>query len=259
MDKSKHHYMTFREMADQPGTRAWEKYKWVTVGDKGYWFLAKFEILQLLFSGVPGALGILLRQKFYRILFKKLGRKAVIGRATCFRQPSHISIGSGTVIDDFSRITVVGSERGEVKIGNNVFLGPFSILSSRDALVDIGDQANIGSHCRLGSMHGSLKIGRYALIGAYCYIGAGNHEMTDRLVPMAKQGSNSKGGVTIEDDVWIGANVTVLDGVRIGKGSIIGACSLVTREIPPYSIAYGVPARVKGTRKVHPIPMNREG
>ena len=67
--------------------------------------------------------------------------------------------------------------------------------------------------------------------------------------PMARQGFQSKGGVEIEDDVWLGAHVVVLDGVKIGRGSVIGACSLVTKDVPPYSIAYGVPAKLHGSRK----------
>ena len=57
------------------------------------------------------------------------------------------------------------------------------------------------------------------------------------------QPSLSKGGITIEEDVWLGASVTVLDGVVLGRGTVVGAASLVNHPIPPYSIAYGVPAR----------------
>jgi acetyltransferase-like isoleucine patch superfamily enzyme len=65
---------------------------------------------------------------------------------------------------------------------------------------------------------------------------------------MMDQGIYSTGPVILGEDVWLGAGVIVLDGVRVGKGSIIGAGAVVTKEIPEYSIAVGVPARVVGTR-----------
>jgi acetyltransferase-like isoleucine patch superfamily enzyme len=249
MEKSKSLYLTFQDMVEEPEGSALQKYKRITVGDEGYGFLTRFEVLQFLFSGVQGALGLFLRQKLYRLLFKGMGKRVAIGRAVCFRQPKRISIGTGTVIDDFSRITVAGSDRAAINIGKNVFLGPFSICSCRDSQIHIGENTNIGSHCRIGSMNGTLRIGRYVLVGAYCYIGGGNHAMTNPGEPIAKQGFDSKGGVEIDDNVWLGARVTVLDGVKIGKGAVIGACSLVTKDIPPLSVAYGVPAKVKGIRE----------
>ena len=84
-------------------------------------------------------------------------------------------------------------------------------------------------------------------IGAHVVIIPYNHLFEDPSVQIFKQGSSQQ-GVFIEDDVWIGAHVTVTDGVRIGKGSVIGAGAVVTRDIPPYSVAVGVPARVIKSR-----------
>ncbi|NEQ84957.1 MAG: maltose O-acetyltransferase [Moorea sp. SIO2I5] len=77
-----------------------------------------------------------------------------------------------------------------------------------------------------------------------CYIGGGRY-LSDRLdIPMMEQGVYSKGPVVIGDDVWLGAGAIVLDGVRIGKGCIIGAGAVVTKDLPDYAVAIGVPARV---------------
>ena len=107
---------------------------------------------------------------------------------------------------------------------------------------------SIGSHCRIGLMNAELSLCQYVIIGAYSYIGGGNHSIADLNRPMVLQKFVSKGGVIIEDDVWIGAHVVVLDGVKIGKGSVIGAHSLVLKDIPDYSIAFGVPAKLHGKR-----------
>ena len=249
MSRQKSKLSGFHEFSEDSETSALTRYRNISVGHEGYGYLLKYEILQLLLSNMSGAVGLFLRQQFYRTLFKRVGKKVVIGRGVCLRQPKKISIGSGSIIDDYARVTVIGSSEAAISIGNNVLLGPYSVCSSRDSYVRIYHNTTIGSHCRIASMKGNLCIGRYVLIGAYCYIGGGNHSMENVDNPMARQGFQSKGGVEIEDDVWLGAHVVVLDGVKIGRGSVIGACSLVTKDVPPYSIAYGVPAKLRGSRK----------
>lgn len=93
-----------------------------------------------------------------------------------------------------------------------------------------------------------MRIGEYVQIAAFCYVGGTDHRTARVDIPMALQGLDARGGVTIEDDVWVGSHTLVKDGVTIGRGSIIGAFSLVNRDIPPYSVAYGCPARVRKHR-----------
>jgi len=68
-------------------------------------------------------------------------------------------------------------------------------------------------------------------------------------VPIIRQGYIKKGGVTIGDGVWLGADVKVVDGVTIGEGAVIGAGSVVTKDIQAFAIAVGIPAKVKGSRQ----------
>ena len=76
-----------------------------------------------------------------------------------------------------------------------------------------------------------------------------NHCTTNTEIPMRKQGMTELRPVIIEDDVWIGARVCILPGVTIGHGSVVGACAVVSKSIPPYSVAVGNPARVVKVRK----------
>ncbi|NJM72477.1 MAG: acyltransferase [Scytonema sp. RU_4_4] len=85
------------------------------------------------------------------------------------------------------------------------------------------------------------------MIASHTGIYANNHNFADLTRPMKSQGVTSK-GIVIENDCWLGTGVKVLDGVRIGCGSVIGAGAVVTKDIPPYSIAVGVPARVIAQR-----------
>jgi virginiamycin A acetyltransferase len=136
-------------------------------------------------------------------------------------------IGANTIVDDFVKIKHVGGE------GNII----------------IGDNCYINSGCVLYSGNG-ISIGNNVLIGPNCSITPTNHEFDCRDEIIRLQGhKNSKGGVVIEDDVWIGANVVILDGAMIKKGSVVGANSLVNSELLEYSISYGSPCKTVRYRK----------
>lgn len=109
----------------------------------------------------------------------------------------------------------------------------------------IGNNSNLGINCKV---RGPLEIGEDVMMGPNCIIITSSHAHSDVSIHMIYQGDTAPQKVTIEDDCWIGFNVIILPGVTIGKGSIIGAGAVVTKSIPPYSIAVGVPARVVKSR-----------
>jgi acetyltransferase-like isoleucine patch superfamily enzyme len=98
-----------------------------------------------------------------------------------------------------------------------------------------------------------IRIGSHVMFGPGVTIRGGNHRFdllgryVDTITDMEKRTEDDL-GVLIEDDVWVGGNATILHGVKVGRGSIIGASAVVTRDVPPYSIAVGNPARVIGRR-----------
>jgi acetyltransferase-like isoleucine patch superfamily enzyme len=110
----------------------------------------------------------------------------------------------------------------------------------------IGDNVAFNSDCHIGCIN-QVIIGDNVLIASRVYISDHNHgniDFSDLDVPPYLRPLTSKGGVVIEDNVWIGEGVCVLPGVVIGKNSIIGANSVVSKSIPPNSVAVGIPARV---------------
>lgn len=218
------------------------KYKELFLGKVSFFYFLKYELIMLFFSWVPGALGFAFRKFFYRGLFKKIGRGVVFGRNMTIRHPKKIEIGDRVVFDDNSVIDAKGETNTGLKIGSNVMVGRNTAISCKGGDIEIGDYSNIGPNNTIIS-ESSLKIGSYVFTSGHVYIIAGgNHTFQRRDIPIFHQPCISKGGITMADDVWIGASSTILDGVKIGKGAIIGAATLVHKRIKPYTINLGVPA-----------------
>lgn len=106
--------------------------------------------------------------------------------------------------------------------------------------VTLGDYSGIGINAKI---YGTCHIGRYVMMGTDVTIITRNHRFDRTDIPMMEQGFEEERPVYIGNDVWIGDRALILPGVHIGDGSIIAAGAVVTKDVPPYSIAAGVPAR----------------
>ena len=106
--------------------------------------------------------------------------------------------------------------------------------------VEIGDNSGIGMDSRIGY----VKIGKNLMMAPECIMLTKNHEFKDKNIPMIQQGYSEDRQIIIGDDVWIGQRVIILPGISIGNGAIIGAGSVVTKDVPQYSIVAGNPARI---------------
>ena len=129
--------------------------------------------------------------------------------------------------------------------GNNIKLF-FPVIIEGKRNVSIGNNVGLGSFTHIWG-GGGVTIGNDVLIAAHCCIASVGHDTTAKRM----SATSVYNEVIIEDDVWLGYNVVVLPGVRIGVGSVIGAGSVVTSNIPPYSIAVGNPAKVIKKRIVN--------
>ena len=113
------------------------------------------------------------------------------------------------------------------------------------ATLRVGDNSGLGMNCVLPE--GTI-IGNNVMMGPNCYVHQRNHRFDRTDIPMCMQGYSEKKPLIIEDDVWIGMNVTIMVGRRIAKGTIVAANSVVTKDFPPYSIIGGNPARLIRSR-----------
>ena len=138
---------------------------------------------------------------------------------------------------------------GRLEIGEHALLEPHVwITGPGDARIAIGP----GSFLNVGVMVAALdrvEIGAHCMLANGCVVTDANHRFDDPLRPVPWQGFTSRGPTRLGDNVWCGAHVVVTSGVTIGERCVIGANSVVTSDLPPWSVAAGAPARVLGTAR----------
>lgn len=180
------------------------------------------ELWVALFAWIPTPAGVALRLLAWRWFFAACG-SARFGTALTFSGMKNISLGNG------------------------VRIGRASFLTSGKGRLLIADLVAISPCVNIGADNGEIRIGRETAIGPGTVIRAANHRFARPDIPIIDQG-HTAGSVVIEEDVWIGANCVITPDVRIGRGAIVGAGAVVTRNVAPFSIVAGVPAREIGRR-----------
>jgi len=149
--------------------------------------------------------------------FDRFGTHVAMGARVRFWGPVRVFIGSHSALFD----DVILSGVGEIHIGDRSTIGHNSVLVSRDRI-------QIGSDC---------------MLAAFCYVLDVDHEFADPEKPIPQQGLRIK-PVIVGNDVWVGAGTFILRGVTIGDGAVVAANSVVTEDVPPYTVVAGCPARV---------------
>ena len=179
--------------------------------------------IESIFSSIPGLTGVFVRRNWYNLRFAK-SKNIYIGVGCKFSSPSQIIFTGTASIGERAYFNANG---GKIIIADNV-------------------KFNIGVNLN-ASVGGIIDIGANSLIGPGVMMRTANHIFSDTDCLIRNQGHDSK-DIIIEDNCWLGANVLVMGGIRIGKGSVIGAGSIVTKNIPPMSVAVGVPAKIIKSR-----------
>jgi len=142
---------------------------------------------------------------------------------------------------------IVGAEM--IHVGSNVLLGEHIWLNAKDSQNDgkvtlyIEDGAYIGRFVQINAWH-NVFIGRDVLISDRVYISDADHHCDDINEPISKQGDSFKGGVTLGDGCWVGIGAVILPNVTIGRNAVIAANSLVTENVPDFTVVGGIPAKI---------------
>lgn len=182
------------------------------------------------------------RGQMLRLAGAQAGPRFGIGPAVRIFPPNCIKAGHDVT---FVGSSYISAERaGSVHIGNHTNLQVGLWLNcTGSGFVQIGDYCLIQPYGILGVGAGRLIIGNHVTMGQMVNIHPGNHSFVDPNLRINEQPVTYK-GIVIEDDCWIGAQAVILDGVKIGQGSVVGAGSLVTHDVPAYSVVAGNPARI---------------
>lgn len=180
----------------------------------------------------------------YRIRFATLGRSVKIVPPLLLEGAGRAHVGNGVILEKFVGIAV--SPGGEVRIGDDCEIRCFARLEAHDGYIRLGARCGVNPFTLL-SGYGGLTIGSDVRIGSHCAILSSGHEFESTDMSIREQGIQRRPTV-IEDNVWMGHGCTVIGGVRIGSGAVIGAGAVVTRDVPADSVAAGIPAKVTRTR-----------
>ena len=222
-----------------------QRYQDLVIGSQKFSKLLKYEIIILISSWIPGALGIFLRSKLYPMLLGASGRGVLFGTNIVLRHPKKIFIGNNVIIDDNVMIDAKGTDNNGIKMEDEVFIGRNTILSCKGGDILLHDRVNLGFNCEVYSSS-KVEIGKDTLVAAYSYfVGGGSYKLDDVSIPINQQPDfEGAGGIKLDGNNWIGAHCVILDGVKIGEGSVVAAGAVVNKPVPSFSIAAGVPAKV---------------
>ena len=165
----------------------------------------------------------------------------IINKVRVYRKFGFLLL-NGTFISNVNNISI----GKKFKIGRNSFI--LAQGKAGDAQIVIGNNVGL-NHCVMinADFGGMIRIGDNISIGPYTIIRASNHNFANVNLPIKEQG-HIPGTIVLENDIWLGAHVVILPNVRIGHSSVIGAGSIVTKDIPPFSVAVGNPAEIIRTR-----------
>ena len=228
-----------------------QRYQDLALGTDSLWYLLKFELIMLFASWVPGALGLLLRKILYPRILGSVGRNVVFGQGVAIRHGLKVQLGDNVIVDDGAVLDAKGGANTGITIGDNTIISRNVVLSCKNGDITIGADCTVGISTLVHAMEGSdVVLGDGVLIGAFSYfVGSGPYGTEDLEKPFKQQGMRPQGGIKVADNVWFGSNVQVFDGVSIGSGSIIGASTVVNKDVEKYAVVAGVPMKMIKSRK----------
>ncbi len=202
------------------------------------------QLMQTVVGWVPSIVGIGLRALLYRTIMSIDGL-AAIEDGVRLRFASQIQLGRGVYLDHG---TYIHACRNGVQIGaetlimKNAILHVYNFRDLPHAGIWIGERSLIGESCILRGQ-GGIHIGDDVYLGTLVQVLAVNHVFADTTRPVSTQGITAQ-GISIANGSWIGSGAIILDGVHIGQNAVVGAGSVVTKDVPDYSVVVGNPARV---------------
>lgn len=208
------------------------------------WHYVLEQAIYALFGGVPTVLGVAIRAVVYRLIVNMDGM-AGIEKNVRLRFADRIRLGKGVYLDEGSYLhaTANGIVLGDDTIVmHGAVLHVYNFRDMPHSGIRIGNNSLIGEFSVIRGQ-GGVSIGDRVYTSPFTQIIAVNHIFDDPTRSFVDQGITAE-GITIEDDVWLGASAVITDGVCIGRGAVVAAGAVVTQDVPAHTVVAGVPARV---------------
>lgn len=188
--------------------------------------------------------------------FRRRAGLIFIGKHVRIKSARSITCGKNLIIDDYAYINALC--KNGVFLGDNVTIGRNTVIDCTGVIRDLGEGIRVGDrvgfspNCFL-EVRGAVEIGSDTIFGPNVGLYAENHNFSDPNVPIRNQGATKK-GIKIGKGCWIGGKAAILDGVIIGDSAVVAAGAVVTKDVPPFAVVGGVPAKII---KYRPAGMRR--
>lgn len=196
-----------------------------------------------------------IRGLWWRIWINSTNGLILIGSRVKIRNSRLLSVGKNFIAEDYCEIHCLSLEG--IIVGDNVSIGRFAMIRpsgyyGREIGVglEIGSDSSVGPYCYIGC-GGGIKIGNNVMLSPRVSLHSENHIFVHSDIPIKEQGV-TKSPIIIEDNCWIASSSVILSGVTIGKGSIVAAGAVITKDVEPLSVVGGIPAEVIGKRPTSP-------
>lgn len=212
---------------------------------RGIFYLMRFQLQPMVVERLTGVLrGFQLNERGPGL---RIGRKVVLQRD----RDSEIAVGARTRLYDSALLRsireTISKPASSIRIGNRCLIKKGACITARSAEISIANNVAIGTMTVINAADSSVRVGEAVRIAGYVFITTSNHGAESSEVKIM-DAPRQHAPVTIGADVWIGWRAIILAGVTIGRGSVVGAGSVVTKDVEPFMIVAGAPARVIGRR-----------
>ncbi len=209
--------------------------------------LSRYDLVRIIY---PKMLQII-RGFFLRIRLKESKGIIFLGRKTRIKFRSKISLGKSIQIGD--NVEIYALSKNGIQIGNNVSILKNTIIECTGVIRQLGEGLIIGNNVGIAQncfvqVRGQVSIGSNVILGPGVSIFSENHNFS-KLDQYINEQGETRNGVIIENGVWIGSGAIILDGITLGNNSIVAAGSVVNKDVAPFTIVGGVPAKVIKNRK----------
>jgi acetyltransferase-like isoleucine patch superfamily enzyme len=215
--------------------------------------LIRYELLMTFIGPMPGALGLVLRKRLFRGLFRRTGKDVIFGQNLTLRHADRITLGDGVVLDRDCLLDARGAGETGIVIGDRVIVSCGAAIQAKAGSIEIGADCNIGSHVSIVAQ-GAIIIEDNVSIAGKAIVAGGRH-----IVEL--DGSDSEhsrrftsGSIRLRQNARIGMGAIVQDGVTVGESSIVAPGAVVFESVAPRTVVWGNPARPVRARPAAATP-----